>query len=338
MDAGSMEFRAFEVSEICVNDSLQYSGRVLMRTLRPLLAGEVLVRVEWSSLNYKDALSAHGNKGVTRAYPHVPGIDAVGTVVTSEHEDFTPGAKVVVTGYDLGMNTSGGFAQFIQVPAQWLVPLPAGLTARESMIYGTAGLTSALCVEKLLNNGLRPDQGMVLVTGATGGVGSIAVALLSQLGFEVAACTGKPAMSEYLCSLGASAVLARSELAESSPRPLLKERWAAAIDVSGGELLWNILRSLRYGGSVASCGLVGSPIFGATVYPFILRNVNLLGVDSVNVSHELRCSLWQKLAGEWRIPQLNRISKTIDFNQLHGELKVMMLGDSVGRTVLDVNA
>jgi len=338
MARDNTEFLAFEISEDTGKDSLCYSGRVIQRQIRDLPAGEVLVRTDWSSLNYKDALSAAGNKGVTRAYPHVPGIDAAGVVVTSAHPSFKPGDEVVVTGYDLGMNTSGGFSQFIRVPAQWIVPLPPGLTLMESMMYGTAGFTAALCVEKLLKSGIQPGQGDVLVTGATGGVGAIAVALLNHLGFDVLACTGKPAQSDFLTSLGARAILSRSELAEGGSRLLLKERWAAAVDVAGGEMLWNIVRSLRYGGSVAACGLVGSPTFDATVYPFILRNVNLLGVDSVNVGHELRCILWRKLANEWRIPQLEELTKTITFNELDGELKVMLNGGSVGRRILDVHA
>lgn len=334
----STQFRAFEVSEAAGSGSPVFSGQLVRRRLGDLPPGDVTARVMWSSLNYKDALSAQGNKAVTRLYPHVPGIDAAGVVTHSTTTACKVGDQVIVTGYDLGMNTSGGFAEYIRVPSAWLVPLPAGLSLRQSMMLGTAGFTAALCVEKLLNNGVRPEQGEVLVTGATGGVGSIAVALLSRLGFEVVACTGKPQHSAYLESIGARSILSRTELAHASDRPLLKERWAAAIDVAGGDLLWNVLRSMRYGGSVAACGLVGSPDLAASVFPFILRNVNLLGVDSVNVSHDLRCRIWQRLADEWQIPQLECISKVIKFNQLQDELKVMMEGGSVGRCVLDVNA
>jgi len=334
----TLEFKAFEVSEITGNAAPTFSGRLVQRTVRDLPQGNVLVKVSWSSLNYKDALSASGNRGVTRTYPHVPGIDASGIVASSECSAFQPGDHVLVTGYDLGMNTSGGFSQYIRIPSHWLVRLPEAMSLRHSMVLGTAGLTAALCVEKLLNNGLRPEQGDVLVTGATGGVGSIAVALLSQLGFCVTACTGKPQQAGYLSLLGARAIVSRAELMDSSTRPLLKERWAAAVDVAGGDLLWNILRSLQYGGSVAACGLVGSPVLQASVFPFILRHVNLLGVDSVTTNHEHRCSLWQKLASEWRITQLESISKPIDFSQLDYELKLMLEGSAVGRRVLDVNA
>ena len=334
----TLEFKAFEVSEIAGDDAPAFSGRLVQRSVRELPKGDVLVRVSWSSLNYKDALSANGNRGVTRTYPHTPGIDASGIVACSEDSAFQPGDHVLVTGYDLGMNTSGGFSQYIRIPSHWLVRLPEAMSLRHSMVLGTAGLTAALCVEKLLNNGLRPEQGDVLVTGATGGVGSIAVALLSQLGFCVTACTGKPQQAAYLSLLGARAIVSRAELVDSSTRPLLKERWAAAVDVAGGDLLWNILRSLQYGGSVAACGLAGSPALQASVFPFILRHVNLLGVDSVTTNHEHRCSLWQKLASEWRITQLESISKTINFSQLDYELKVMLEGGAVGRRVLDVTA
>lgn len=338
MDQDNTEFRAFEVSENTVGGCPVYVGRMVQRRVRDLPPGDVLVKVVWSSLNYKDALSAHGNKGVTRSFPHTPGIDAAGSVAYSTSPAFNVGDQVVVTGHELGMSIAGGFAQYIRVPAQWVVGLPEGLSLKESMVYGTAGLTAALCVEKLLRNGLTPGQGEVLVTGATGGVGTVAVALLSQLGFTVAACTGKPELADFLLGLGAHSIVPRAELAEPNPRALLKERWAAAVDVAGGELLWNILRSLRYGGSVASCGLVNSPAFGATVFPFILRNVNLLGVDSANTAKEERAEIWRKLASEWRIPQLSTISKTITFNQLSDHLNVMAQGGASGRRVLDVNA
>jgi len=334
----TLEFKVFEVSEFTGNAAPTFSGHIVQRTVRDLPLGNVLVRVSWSSLNYKDALSASGNRGVTRTYPHIPGIDASGIVAYSEDSAFQPGDHVLVTGYDLGMNTSGGFSQYIRIPSRWLVRLPETLSLRHSMVLGTAGLTAALCIEKLLKNGVRPEQGDVLVTGATGGVGSIAVALLSHLGFCVTACTGKPQQAGYLSLLGARAIVSRAELVDSGTRPLLKERWAAAVDVAGGDLLWSILRSLHYGGSVAVCGLVGSPALQASVFPFILRHVNLLGVDSVNMNYEQRCSLWQKLASEWRIPQLDSISKTINFNQLDYELKLMLEGGAVGRRVLDVNA
>lgn len=336
MNLDSQEFRAFEVTEDMSGAAPVYKGGMVRRLVRDLPAGDILVKVAWSSLNYKDALSAHGNKGVTRSFPHTPGIDAAGCVAQSATSAFKPGDPVIVTGHELGMSVPGGFAQYIRVPAHWVVPLPQTLSLKDSMVYGTAGLTAALCVEKLLSNGVRPEQGEVLVTGATGGVGAVATALLSLLGFSVAACTGKPDMTDFLRGLGAHSIVPRAELAEPSPRALLKERWAGAVDVAGGDLLWNIVRSLRYGGSVASCGLVGAPAFGATVFPFILRNVNLLGVDSASTTLETRVRLWEKLAGEWRIPQLKSLSKDITFSELSNELKVIYEGGATGRRVLDV--
>lgn len=332
------QFSAFEVREVAGDGVPGFAGQRVQRRVHELPDGDVLVRVAWSSLNYKDALSSHGNRGVTRLYPHVPGIDAAGHVVFSRSPAAQVGDEVIVTGHDLGMNTSGGFAEYIRVPAQWLVPLPPALSLKESMIYGTAGLTAALCLEKLLGNGLTPEQGEVLVTGATGGVGSIAVALLSKLGFEVVACTGKPEMSDFLHRLGARTIISRSQLHDAGTRPLLKERWSGAVDVAGGAMLWSILRSLRYGGSVASCGLADAPSFEASVFPFILRNVNLLGVDSANVTFETRCRMWNRLANEWRIPQLQEISKIITFNELNDELKVFLEGGARGRCVLDLQA
>lgn len=337
MYSDSTSFKAFQVAEIS-GDEPSYSGSIVQRHMGELPQGDVLINVAFSSLNFKDALSAHGNKGVTRSYPHTPGIDAAGKVALSSSPLFKEGDSVIVTGFDLGMNTAGGFAEYIRVPAHWVIHLPEGLGLDESMIYGTAGFTAALCVEKLLLNGLTPEKGEVLVTGATGGVGSMAIALLSQLGFDVVACTGKPEMQAFLLELGARTTITRDEMREQNSRPLLKERWAAAVDVVGGEILWNILRSLRYGGSVAACGLAGAPAFGASVFPFILRDVNLLGVDSVNVPIPHRLELWQKLAGAWRISQFKTISKFISFSQLEHELKVITEGRAVGRLVLDLSA
>ena len=309
---------------------------VVERQVDQLPPGDVLVDVHFSSLNYKDALSARGNKGVTRNYPHTPGIDAAGVVLSSSSAEFKPGDEVIVIGYDLGMNTAGGFGQRIRVPAGWVVRQPAGLSPRQAMILGTAGFTAALCVEKLLQMGLKPEQGEVLVTGATGGVGSVAVGLLAKLGFRVVASTGKSVETPMLKSLGAAQVIDRQELTEPNNRPLLKERWAAAVDVVGGETLVNILKSLTYGGSVAACGLVGSPSLPASVFPFILRGVNLLGVDSVNQPLSTKQMLWNKLATEWLLPGLDSIGKDIDFDQLIDSLEAVFRGQVAGRLVLDL--
>lgn len=330
-------FKSFRVIEQQEGDKVIYSAAMSERLLSELPPGEVLIRVRYSSLNYKDALSATGNKGVTRQYPHTPGIDAAGEVVSSESQLFSPGDRVLVTGYDLGMNTDGGFAEYIRVPAAWVVPLPDGLTLRQSMVLGTAGFTAALCVHKLIQNGLRPDQGEVLVTGATGGVGVVAVALLARLGYSVTACTGKSSQESYLKGVGATAVIDRAVISEPSTRPLLKERWAGAVDVAGGEMLWNIVRSLQYGASVASCGLVGSTALNASVFPFILRGVNLLGVDSVNVSAKIRGETWRLLSTSWKPAQLDSLAVDIGLADLEAGLQAMLGGRAVGRMVLDLS-
>ncbi len=331
-------YRAFEVTERVDGATSVFEGRLVHRQIADLPAGDVLIKLAFSSLNYKDALSASGNRGVTRCYPHVPGIDAAGTVVHSTDARCKPGDAVIVTGHDLGMNTPGGFAEYIRVPVDWVVPLPEEMTLQQSMALGTAGLTAALCVDKLLLNGLTAEQGEVLVIGATGGVGSIAVALLGKLGFAVTACTGKPQESDFLHAIGAAQVVSREEVMFGGARPLLKPRWAGAIDVAGGELLSAIIRSLSYSGSVACCGLVSSAEFSASTYPFILRNVNLLGIDSVSIGHGKRCDIWRRLACEWQVPHLEKIANLIKFNELEHQLKAILQGEAKGRRILDVCA
>lgn len=337
MISDAMKFKAFRVSERTINGKTDYVGEMADRAIGDLPAGEVLIKVQFSSLNYKDALSASGNRGVTRQYPHTPGIDAAGEVATSSTPRFCAGDSVLVTGYDLGMNTAGGFAEFIRVPSNWVIPIPTGLSVRDAMILGTAGLTAGLCVEKLILNGISAEQGEVLVTGATGGVGAISVALLAKLGFTVIACTGKPDQESFLRSIGAASVIDRQTLSEASPRTLQKERWTGAIDVAGGQLLRNIITSLRYGGSVACCGLVDSPTFEASVFPFILRGVNLLGIDSVNLSIEHKARIWEKFATEWRLSNLERMALEIRLQDLPAALDTLQKGRGVGRTLLNVS-
>lgn len=334
MSTETKQFKAMRVEERQEGDKLSYSSSIVTRELDTLPEGEVLVKVQYSSLNYKDALSASGNKGVTRNYPHTPGIDAAGIVQSSSVDTYAAGDAVIITGYDLGMNTDGGFAEYVRVPAAWLVRLPDGLSAYESMVLGTAGLTAALCVDKLLKAGLTPDAGAVLVTGATGGVGSVAVALLAQLGFAVTAATGKAEAADFLRSLGATEIIDRQELLEENPRPLLKERWAGVVDVVGGPVLWNAVKALRYGGSVALCGLVGSPSLDASVFPFILRGVNLLGVDSVNVPQPLKSQMWQRLATDWKLTQLDALAQTVALEELETKLNGLLAGKGKGRMVL----
>ena len=315
-------------------------GDALVRRLETLNsetlpAGEVLIEVHYSSLNYKDGLSAAGNPGVTRAFPHTPGIDASGVVLESAVPEFSAGDDVIVIGFDLGMGTAGGFGERIRVPADWVVQRPEGLSLRASMALGTAGFTAAECVDKLERmGGLSPAQGPVLVTGATGGVGSVAVMLLSQLGYEVVAVTGKADKANWLKTLGASEVLSREALAEGAGKPLLAERYAAAVDTVGGELLFNAVKSLRYGGSLAACGLVASPTIPATVLPFILRHVNLLGIDSVQWPLAEKKRLWGRLAKEWQLPSLETLVEPLSLETLSDALDRILAGEMVGRGLL----
>jgi acrylyl-CoA reductase (NADPH) len=313
------------------------NGRVDIRRLTEsdLPAGEVTVAIQYSSVNYKDGLATRPSSKVVRRYPMVPGIDLAGTVLHSEDPRFRPGDRVIATGYELGVSHFGGFSQRARVPGDWLVPLPAGLTLREAMVYGTAGFTAALSVHKLLAAGLRPEQGPVLVTGASGGVGSIAVAILARLGFHVVASTGKAAAHDWLRSLGAAEVISREETAPESPRSLEKERWAGVVDPVGGPQLARILRAVRYGGSVAVSGLTGGPAVDTTVFPFILRGVNLLGVDSVYCPHEIRLDLWEKLAGPWKPAQgLEPLVREIDLDRLPDALEQILRGEAQGRTIV----
>jgi len=329
------KFKALQVSEI---SEKKFQGVVVERDIDQLPEGDVLIKVLYSSLNYKDALSATGNKAVTRQYPHTPGVDAAGIVVTSSVNEIAEGEEVIVTGYDLGMNTAGGFGQYIRVPSDWVVKSPAGLSLRDSMILGTAGFTAALCVEKLIINGVNSGNGEVVVTGASGGVGIVAVALLSKLGYEVVASTGKLSAHELLTKLGATRVIDRAGLSEFNKRPLLKEDWAGAVDVVGGDTLFNVVKSLKYGGSVACCGLVQSPMFEASVLPFILRGVNLLGVDSVDLPLQTKKNLWNKLANEWKLGDLESLCNEIGFDELDSSLAKVLRGEATGRFVLNLNA
>jgi alcohol dehydrogenase len=312
--------------------SFQYA--IEKRDTDDLPDNELLVRVQYSSLNFKDAMSAHGNKGVTREFPHQPGIDASGVVEESSSPDFQTGDKVLITGYDLGMNTAGGLGQYIRVPAAWALHSPRGLNPKRSMLFGTAGLTAQLCIDKLQQMGVTPDKGQVLVTGATGGVGSIAVALLAHGGYEVVASSGKAAQADMLRSIGAGEVIDRAEFSEPNPRPLLKERFAGAVDVVGGDTLANVIKSLKAGGSVACCGLVQAPTFEGNVLPFILRGVNLLGVDSVEIPLEEKLAAWKRLARCAGLDSVTELNTSITLKQVPEALETLYAGGMVGHTMV----
>jgi acrylyl-CoA reductase (NADPH) len=312
----------------------QVAASVETITLDDLPPGDVLIRVAYSSLNYKDALACQGHPGVVRRFPHVPGIDCAGTVVASESPEYRPGDEVLVTGYELGAGHWGGFSAYVRVPADWIVPLPGGLSLRDAMVYGTAGFTAAQCVSAIVDRNIRPDRGPVIVTGSTGGVGSIAVAILAKLGYEVTAVTGKKEHHDLLHRFGAKLILGREEVVDTTDRPLLTARWAAAVDTVGGRPLATILRSIDHRGCVAACGLVAGAELELTVYPFILRGVTLAGIDSAKCPRPERLAMWQKLAGPWRIDQLNDIAYEITFDELSDRVNKILVGQIVGRTVI----
>jgi putative YhdH/YhfP family quinone oxidoreductase len=303
-------------------------------TLDDLPPGDVLVRVAYSSLNYKDGLACQGHPGVVRSFPHVPGVDCAGTVVESSSREYRPGDEVLVTGYELGAGHWGGFAAYVRVPAEWVVRLPAGLPLRDAMIYGTAGFTAAQCVTAIVERGIGPERGPVVVTGATGGVGSLAVVILAKLGYDVAAVTGKRERHDWLRQLGARTILGRDEVIDTSDRPLLSARWAAAVDTVGGRPLATILRSIDHRGCVAACGLVAGAELVLTVYPFILRGVTLAGIDSAKCPRPQRLEMWQKLAGPWRVEQLERIADEITLDELPDRVQKILAGQIVGRTIV----
>jgi len=326
-------FRALVVSK---TDEKTFTREITERSISDLPEGEVLIRVHFSSLNYKDGLSCIGNPGVTRNYPHTPGIDASGKVTESSDSRFKEGDSVIVTGYDLGMNTSGGFGEYIRVPADWVVPLPEGMTFKEASIYGVAGFTAALSVDALQKHGVNPEHGEIVVTGSTGGVGSVSVALLSLLGYTVVASTGKKEESEFLLRLGASEIISREEVNDESKKPLLRERWAGAVDTVGGTTLAALLKAAKRGGAVAATGLVASSELSTTVFPFILRGVSLLGIDSGFTPTKLRLEIWNKLAGIWKIPQLEQLTIDCTLEELDPEIDKILAGGQRGRVVVNL--
>ena len=327
---------SFRALRVAVTDGAVQRGvtRVPWETLPD---HDVTVRVSYSSVNYKDALSATGNRGVSRNYPHTPGIDAAGTVVESRDARFAPGDEVLCTGYDLGMGTPGGLAEYVRTPAEWLVKLPSGLSARDAMALGTAGFTAALAVERLRVAGVAPRLGPVVVTGASGGVGTMAVALLAGAGFEVVASTGKAEAAALLARLGAASTLQLEELAAPDKRPLLAAKYAGGVDTVGGDTLAGLLKYTTIGGAVASCGMVGGAELTTSVFPFILRGVSLMGIDSQHASSEMRDTLWGRLAADAHLRGLladEELVRTVALDELEPWIAKLLAGEVVGRVVV----
>lgn len=326
-------FRALLVEE---DPAGNFRRRVVIRDIGELPEHEVLVRVHYSSLNYKDALSAAGNRGVTRRYPHTPGIDAAGVVVASRVGEFKPGDEVVVSCYDLGMNTPGGLAEYIRVPAAWVMPKPPGLSLRRCMMYGTAGFTAAQCLARLVDFPVRPGDGRILVTGATGGVGMLALALLARLGYRSCAVTGKAELGERLQKIGAEQVLSRAQATDESGRMLLKGKWAGVIDTVGGPILATAIKSCRYGALVTCCGNAASPDLPLNVYPFILRGVTLAGIDSANCPMATRRAVWQRLAGTWDLASLEEMVTEISLDGVDAKIDDILAGRHQGRILVNL--
>lgn len=327
------EFKAFIVEE---KEDGSFHRKIGTRKLTDLPEGEVLVRVTYAGLNYKDAMSASGNKGITKQYPHTPGIDAAGVVEESSSSQWKKGDHVIVHSHDLGMNTSGAFAEYIRVPAGWVLALPKELSLEESMILGTAGFTAGLSVYKMLQNMQSPKMGPIVVTGATGGVGSMAVSILSQLGFEVHASSGKKEAESFLKRLGASKILSREDVNDKSGRPLLRSQWAGAVDTIGGNTLATLFKGCGRDGNIAVCGLVASAELNTSVYPFILNGVNLLGIETAETPLKIREEIWHKLSNEWKPNYLDEAKNIISLEELDQSIKNMLEGKSKGRTVVKI--
>jgi acrylyl-CoA reductase (NADPH) len=330
----STTFRAFVVNKT----ENEFTASVQELTLADLPPGEVLIRVAYSGVNYKDALACIPDGKIVRSYPFVPGVDLSGVVVESHDARFHEGDEVIVTSYDLGVSHYGGFSEYARVKADWIVPLLQGLTLKEAMIFGTAGFEAALALHQLEKNGLTPQRGPVLVTGATGGVGSMTVSMLAKTGYTVAASTGKQSEHAYLKELGASNILSREEVSAESNRPLEKELWAGSVDSVGGATLAYLIRTTKYGGSIAACGLTGGSTVNTTAFPFILRGVNLLGIDSVYCPMELRRALWQRMASDLKPSSLASMSREVTLAELPQVTASLLKGGVRGRTVVRLSA
>ncbi|MFZ6050638.1 YhdH/YhfP family quinone oxidoreductase [Halocola ammonii] len=326
-------FKALVVKE---NRDGSFSRSIANKKISDLPDHEVLIRVKYAGLNYKDALSASGHKGVTRKFPHTPGVDACGAVEHDASGNFKEGEEVICTSYDLGMNTHGGFAEYIRVPAAWVVKLPPAMTLEESMVMGTAAYTAGLALYKMQQSGQLPEMGEVVVTGASGGVGSMAVSILAKAGFEVIASSGKKDQYEFLKSIGAKRCVGREETDDDSGRPLIKPKWAGGIDTVGGNTLATLLKACDRNGNIATCGLVASPKLETTVYPFILNGVNLLGVDSAETPMAIRQLIWDRLANEWKVDHLDKLKTITTLEEIPGWMDKILKGETVGRVVAEM--
>ncbi len=328
-----LQFNAFVVNK--TEDD--FSAKIQKVTIDDLSSGEVIIKVAYSSVNYKDGLASIPEGKIVRSYPFIPGIDLAGTVVRSNDARFSDGDQVIVTSYELGVSHTGGYSEYARVPADWIVPLPDGLSFEEAMVLGTAGFTAALSVHRLEENGLTPEKGSVLVTGATGGVGSIAVAMLAKRGYHVVASTGKESEYEYLKAIGASEVISREDVNGEKYRPLDKQLWAAAVDPVGGKTLSSIVSKLHYNGSVAVSGLTGGTDVPTTVFPFILRGTNILGIDSVYCPMETRKNLWMRMATDLK-PEalLHTIKQEVTLDSLPQALSAILRGEARGRSIVKI--
>lgn len=328
------EFKAFFVNKI----GDQVTTEVKNIVLDDLPEGDVVIKVAYSSVNYKDGLASLPNGNIIKSYPFVPGIDLAGVVVSSKDPRFQEGDEVIATSYEIGVSHYGGYSEYARIPGEWIVPLPTGLTLKESMVFGTAGFTAALSVHQLEKSGVTPDKGKILVTGATGGVGSTAVSILAKKGYEVVASTGKASEHDFLKQIGASEVIPREEVLGEKLKPLDKQLWAGAVDPVGGKSLAAVLSKITYGGSVAVSGLTGGIELPATVFPFILRGVNLLGIDSVYCPMEMRKTIWNRLATDFKHDDLlDTFTHEISLEELPQALDTILKGQAKGRMIVKLS-
>ncbi len=322
-----MEYRALITTE----DKKSFINTIQKRKISDLPENDTLIKVKYSSLNYKDALSASGNKGVTRQYPHTPGIDAAGIIEKTSGNKFKSGDEVIVTGYDMGMNTFGGFGEYIKVPQEWIIKKPDNLSLSESMAFGTAGLTSGLCMRKLLQHGLKPEDGDVFVSGVTGGVGIISLMLFKKLGFNVTAITGKLDQEAFLKNLGATNVIDRNTLDLDLISPLQKPIYSGGIDAVGGKILANLICSTSQRASIACCGMVGGISLDTSIFPFILRGLSLFGVDSAESLLEVKEEIWNYFSSSWKLVDIDENIKDISLDELPAEIDKILKGNQIGR-------